>query len=51
MSDSQQLAQDFITALSLNDAARYERILRGDAGIRVWGAQRTAIHRPRARVV
>ena len=51
MSDPRQLAQDFVAALTANDAARYEAILSEDAGMLIGRWDGGEIHRPRHRVV
>jgi hypothetical protein len=51
MTDSQQLTQDFLNALSSNDVARYEAVLSEDVGMRLnrWDGRET--YRPRTRVM
>lgn len=51
MLDPNQLAQDFLNALTSNDPAQFERILHPDVGIRVWSWDKVTVHRPRSRVV
>ncbi len=51
MSDSRQLAQDFLAALTANDAARYEALLSEDVGMLIGRWDGSENHRPRQRVV
>jgi GNAT superfamily N-acetyltransferase len=51
MPGSKFIAEQFIDAIRSNDATKYTRVLREDAGIRIWGSNQSEIHRPRARVV
>jgi ketosteroid isomerase-like protein len=48
---SNPIVGQFLAALASNDAAQYARVLREDAGLRIWGAQQTEVYRPRERVV
>jgi GNAT superfamily N-acetyltransferase len=50
MSDTQQIAEQFLAALASNDAAQYARVLREDAGLRIWGSTQGEVYRPRVRV-
>ena len=51
MSDPKQLAQDFLAALAINDAAHYETILTEDVGMAIGRWDGSELHRPRHRVV
>ncbi len=51
MSDAKQLAQDFMTALSSNDLARYEAVLSEDVGLRLNRWDGREVYRPRTRVM
>ena len=50
MSDANQLAQDFMTALNSNDMARYEAVLSEDVGLRLNRWDGREVYRPRSRV-
>ncbi len=50
MAERQQLAQQFLDALSSNDPARYEAVLHEDVGMRLHRWDGREIYRPRARV-
>ena len=51
MTDPQQLAQDFLNALSSTDPARYEAVLSEDVGMRLNRWDGREIYRPRQRVM
>ncbi len=51
MSDVNQLAQDFMAALSSNDPARYEAVLSDEVGLRLNRWDGREVYRPRTRVV
>ena len=51
MTDPQQLAQDFLNALSSNDPARYEAVLSEEVGMRLNRWDGREIYRPRKRVM
>ncbi|MBM3130907.1 MAG: GNAT family N-acetyltransferase [Chloroflexi bacterium] len=48
---SNPIAEQFLAPLASNDAAEYARVLRDDAGLRVWNPAGCEMHRPRERVV
>jgi hypothetical protein len=48
MIDAAQLAQQFLDALSSNDAARYEAVLDEDAGLRLNRWDGREVSRPRS---
>src|SRR5438132_12761639 len=51
VSDSRQLAEEFLKALAANDAANYAVLLDEQAGLRVWHWRGQDVRRPRERVV
>jgi GNAT superfamily N-acetyltransferase len=51
MTDPQQLARDFLNALSSNDVARYEAVLSEDVGMRLNRWDGREVYRPRKRVM
>lgn len=51
MSDLQQLARDFMAALTANDPDRYATVLHADAGLRLYRWDGSEAYRPRRRVV
>ena len=51
MTDPQQLAQNFLNALSSNDVARYEAVLSEDVGMRLHRWDGREVYRPRKRVM
>ena len=51
MADPRQLAQDFMSALSANDAVRYESVLSDDAALRLGRWDGSELYRPRRRVL
>jgi hypothetical protein len=51
MSDVNQLTSEFMTALSSNDAARYEAVLDEEAGLRLYRWDGREVYRPRTRVM
>ncbi len=51
MSDANQLAYDFMTALSSSDTARYEAVLGEEAGLRLNRWDGREVYRPRTRVM
>lgn len=51
MSDTQQIAQDFLSALSTNTAERYAEIFTEDVGLLIGRWDKSEAHRPQFRVV
>src|SRR5437870_958731 len=51
VSDSRQLAEEFLKGLAANDAAHYASLLDEEAGLRVWAWRGQDGRRPRERVV
>jgi len=51
MSDANQLAYDFMTALSSSDTARYEAVLGEEVGLRLHRWDGREVYRPRTRVM
>ena len=51
MSNSRQLAEQFLKALAANDAANYTALLDEQAGLRMWHWRGQDVRRPRERVV